>query len=168
MSYFYAAPSNQSGGYIVYKGARRQRGAGAFGTFRDYMAPVGRQALQGMRSVTSKLAHDVAKQAAARGAEVAAGVAWDTIRGRNVGDSLKARGKQAALKTLAGIAGPTPPPPPPPPPSRKRKKKRKQSRIPQKQAKKSLKQRKRPQSSANQSSSLPAAKRRRKSDKDLF
>ena len=99
---FYAAPSVMSGaGFTVYGGYRRQRGAGIFGSFRKYMAPIGRQALSGMKTVAAnKSVQNMAKQAAAKGAEVLTGVAIDAIHGRNVGDSFQQRGREVALRAL--------------------------------------------------------------------
>ena len=108
-SNFYAAPSYMTGGYAVYGGYRRQRGAGILGSFRNFMAPIGRQALQGIKSIArNKTVRDIAKQAAAKGAEVLTGVAVDALQGRNIGESFRERGREAALRTLTGQSGPTP------------------------------------------------------------
>ena len=144
---FYAAPSHMTGGtFTVYGGYRRQRGAGILGSFRQYMAPIGRQALSGIKQIArNKTVQNIAKQAAAKGAEVLAGVAVDALQGRNIGDSLKQRSRDVALRTLVGEPMPTAipdkptvssvtrnnrkrkaksnskrKPPPPPPPPRKR------------------------------------------------
>lgn len=116
---FYTAPSTMAGGFTVYGGYRRQRGAGVLGSFRKFMAPVGRQALSGMKSFAkNKTVRQIAKQAATKGAEVLTGVAVDALQGRNIGESLKERSRDAALRTLTGEAAPAPAP------SRGRKKKR--------------------------------------------
>lgn len=189
VAHFYAAPSNQSGGFIVYQGARRQRGAGSFGSFRRFMAPVGRQALQGIKTVgrqavqgiktvaRNKTVQNIAKQAAAKGAEIATGVAVDALQGRNIGEALKERSRDVALRTLTGQPAPmteslpsTSSLPVPPPPSsstvanrkRKRSKKRSLSRMDQRKARISLMQRKRSHSSNGTSAAAaPLVKRRR-------
>ena len=100
---FYSIPSNQVGGYIVYGSQRRQRGAGVFGSFRKFMAPIGRQALAGVKSIAkNKTVQDIAKKAAAKSAEVLTGVAVDALQGHNVHESLKERSRIAALEALTG------------------------------------------------------------------
>ena len=100
---FYTAPSNMTGGMIVYGGYRRQRGAGAFGSFRKYMAPIGRQALQGLKSIAkNKTVRSIAKTAAQKGAEVLTGVAVDALQGRDVGEAFKERAREVALRSLTG------------------------------------------------------------------
>lgn len=47
---FYSAPSHMAGGYIVYRGQRRQRGAGTFGSIRSIMAPMRRPTMRGIRT----------------------------------------------------------------------------------------------------------------------
>ena len=102
---FYSAPSNMAGGYIVYKGSRRQRGAGIFGSFRKFLVPAGRQALSGIKKLASnKTVQNIAKKAAETGAEVLTGVAVDALQGRNIGESFKERGQQAAMNALAGTS----------------------------------------------------------------
>ena len=110
---FYSVPTNQLGGYIVYGGYRRQRGAGAFGSFRKFMAPIGRQALQGMKSLArNKTVRNIAKQAATKGAEILTTAAVDALQGRNLGEALRERGREVALRTITGepvVAPPTAP-----------------------------------------------------------
>ena len=138
-SNFYSSPSNMAGGYVVYSGYRRQRGAGVFGSIRRYMAPIGKQAWSGLKTAgthaargvkrlaKTKLVQDIAKKAAETGAEVLSGVAVDALQGRNVGESIKSRGRDVLLNKLTG--GPAPPPPPPQAAkSRKWKKKLKQKK----------------------------------------
>lgn len=136
-----------TGGYTVYGGYRRQRGGGIFGSFRKMMAPVGRQALSGIKAIArNKTVRNIAKQAAAKGAEVLAGVAVDALQGRNIGESFKERGREVAMQTLTGEV--------PPVAGRKRKhKSRAQS--------KKLKQRKK-LPPAKQLYKRPVKKRRRK------
>ncbi len=131
-SNFYSAPSYMTGGFTIYGGYRRQRGAGIFGSFRKIMAPIGRQAISGLKKVAqNKTVQDIAKKAAAKGAEVLTGVAVDALQGRNIGESFKERGRDVALRTLTGQA----PAPTSVAPSRKRKR--------SKSVRKKLKQRKR-------------------------
>ena len=100
---FYSVPTNQVGGYIVYGGYRRQRGGGAFGSFRKFMAPIGRQALQGMKSLArNKTVRNIAKQAATKGAEILTTAAVDALQGRNLGEALRERGREVALRTITG------------------------------------------------------------------
>ena len=82
---FNTAPSNMTGGMIMYGGYRRQRGAGAFGSFRKYMAPIGRQVLQGLKSIAkNKTVRSRAKTAAQKGAEVTTSVAVDALQRRDI------------------------------------------------------------------------------------
>lgn len=98
---FYSAPSAMSGGFTVYGGYRRQRGGGIFGSFRKMMAPVGKQAWSAMKKVASnKTVQSIARKAAEKGAEVVAGVAVDALQGRNIGESIKERARDAALQSL--------------------------------------------------------------------
>ena len=119
---FYTAPSYMTGGYTVYGGYRRQRGGGIFSSFRSSLAPIGRQALAGMKSIAKNQAvRQIARQAAEKGAEVLAGVAVDAIQGRNIGDSIKERAKDAALQSLGATPATTTP-------ARKKKRKLKQKK----------------------------------------
>ena len=153
MAAFYTTPTNLSGGYIVYKGSRRQRGAGIFGSLRQYMSPIGRQALQGIKKIArNKTVQNIAKKAAAKGAEVLTTVAVDALHGRDVGESLRERSREAALRALTGDASAQAPP------SRKRKASS-AGRRSRKRAKK-LKQRKR-LGPAKQILQGPPPKRRR-------
>ena len=163
---FYSIPSNQVGGYIVYGSQRRQRGAGVFGSFRKFMAPVGKQALAGVKSIAkNKTVQEIAKKAAAKSAEVLTGVAVDALQGRNVHESFKERSRTAALEALTGKSlEPTV--------VTKKRKRAGTSAKPTPTAKKRkqvkrLKQRKK---SAFQAIKAPAAKRRRRKAKteDLF
>ena len=106
---FYSAPSHMAGGYIVNSGYRRQRGAGVFASMRKYMAPIGRQALSGIKSIArNKTVQGIAKKAAAKGAEVLTGVAVDALQERDIGQSFKERGRDVALRTLTGEPANTP------------------------------------------------------------
>jgi len=94
------------GGYNIYQGYRRQRGAGVLGSFRQAVAPIGARALSGMTNLAqNKLVQNIGKQVAAKGADVLTGVAIDALYGRNIGQSLKERSKEVALKTLTGRPG---------------------------------------------------------------
>ena len=108
MSYtFYSAPSRMTGGYTVYGGYRRQRGGGMFGSFRKMIAPIGRQALSGLKSLAkNKTVQKIAKKAAEKSAEVLTGVAVDALQGNNVGDSFKERARTAALESMGVIKTP--------------------------------------------------------------
>ena len=106
---FYTAPSYMTGGYAVYGGYRRQRGGGIFGSFRTMMAPMGRQMVKGMKSMAAnKTVRKIAKKVAEKGAEVAAGVALDALHGRNIGESIKERSRDAALQAITGPSQPSP------------------------------------------------------------
>lgn len=104
---FYAAPSYMSGGaFTIYSGARRHRGGSFLGSLGKILAPMGRTALSGMRTLAkNKAVRKLAKQALVKGVEVAGNVAVDALQGRDVDESIKRHAKQAALRTLAG---PTP------------------------------------------------------------
>ena len=153
---FYSQPSRKS--FVVYSGGYvHQRGGGVFGSFRKFMAPVGRSALSGLKAVArNKTVQDIAKKAATKGAEVLTGVAVDALQGRNVHESLKERSRDAALEALTGqstaSAGV----------SNKRKRKRKQKQT------KHLKQRKR--LSPVYAVKAPPAKRQKRvfATEDLF
>lgn len=106
---FYAAPSYMTTGYTVYGGYRRQRGAGVFSLLRKMMAPVGRQAFKGIKAMANKkTVQNITKKVAEKEAEVAATVAIDTLQGRNVGDSIKERSREAALAAIAPNPQPSP------------------------------------------------------------
>ena len=105
---FYMSPSHMTGGYTVYGGYRRQRGGKLFGSFRKIMAPIGKQLARGAKQVARGVKHiaknktvqKLAKKAAEKGAEVAAGVAIDALHGRDLGQSIKERSREAALEVL--------------------------------------------------------------------
>ena len=102
---FYASPSSMTGGFNfpVYSGKRRQRGGKLFGSFRNFMAPIGKQLLQGVKTVArNQTVQNVAKNLAKRGTEVLASVAVDALHGRNVGEAFKERTREAALSALTG------------------------------------------------------------------
>ena len=155
IDHFYSTPSNQVGGLRVYGGYRRQRGAGVFGSMRSFMAPIGRQALRGVKAIAkNKTVRNIAKKAAQKSAEVLTGVAVDALQGRDIGESFKERSRTATLEALTGQS-----PSGGPPTRRKRKQKRR----------KSLKQSKR--SSSVKRIVAPAPKRRKKlryKTEDLF
>ena len=116
---FYSAPSSMSGGYIVYGGYRRQRGAGFRASFRNFMAPIktqaasfakqaGKQAVRGIKALArNETVRNIAKTAATKGAEVLTGVAVDALHGRDAGESFRERSRQAALDVLTGKEEPT-------------------------------------------------------------
>ena len=142
-SNFYSAPSNQIGGYIVYGGYRRQRGAGAFGSFRKFLAPVASQAFQGVKSfVKSKQARNLGRNIVSKGVSTLGSVAADALQGRNVGEAIKERSKEAALQALTGNNT--------------------SSSSGKKRKRKNLKQKKRSHSSQAASHQAPPAKKRRK------
>jgi len=101
---FYSAPTYMSGGaFTIYSGSRRQMGGGFLGSLRSAMAPMGRNILKGFKSLArNKTVQDIAKTAAQKGAEVLTGVAVDALQGQNIGQSLEARSKRAALEALIG------------------------------------------------------------------
>ena len=102
-SNFYSVPSNQAGGYIVYGGYRRQRGAGAFGSFRKFLAPAASQAFKGVKSFAkSRQAQKLGQKLISTGVSTLGNVAADALQGRNVGEAIKERSKEAALQTLTG------------------------------------------------------------------
>ena len=149
-SNFYAAPSYMSGGsFTIYSGSRRQRGGGFLGSMKRYMAPIGRTAFKGMKSLArNKVVRNLAKQAAQKGTEVLAGAAVDALQGRNLGEALRERGREVALKSLTGG-----------PPQRSSSKRKLKQR----------KKRKLSVASTKLTSTKPKVKRRRKSKrKELF
>ena len=126
MAAFYANPSYMTGGnYIVYSGARRQRGGAFFSSFKSAMAPVGRGVLSGAKvagrhmltgakyagkniisgvrkAAKNETVRQIAKQAVEKGSEIAASAAVDALQGRNLGQALRERSREVALKTLTG------------------------------------------------------------------
>lgn len=162
---FYSTPSYMSGGGIIYKGSRpRFRGGSFFGSLRTSLAPIGRQALQGMKNLAkNETVRNMAKAAAKRGAELLTTVAVDALQGRNAAESFKERSKELALRTLTGADNH-------PPPAKKRrsnktKKAKKVLSAPSSSSPKALKQsRKR---GKKQSRKLPATKKRKLSRASL-
>lgn len=147
-----------SGGYAVYGGYRRQRGGKLFGSFRKMMAPIGRQALSGLKSVArNKTVRSIAKQAAQKGAEVLSGVAMDAMQGRNIGEAFRERGREVAMRTITGE-------PSTPAAATSHKRKRKIMNRPKKlkQRKKLAPAKKLSKRPAKKLSRQPAKKRRRK------
>lgn len=132
MAGFYAKPSYMTGGnYIVYSGARRQRGGAFLGSFKSAMAPVGRGILSGAKvagrhmltgakyagrnviagvkkAAKNETVRQIAKQAVQKGSEIAASAAVDALQGRNLGEALRERSREVAYKTLTGQASNTP------------------------------------------------------------
>lgn len=79
-----------------------------FGSFRNYLAPIGRQALSDEKKLASnKTVSKIAQKAAETGAEVLTGVAVDALKGRNVGESFRERRPETLVKKLTdGPAAP--------------------------------------------------------------
>lgn len=123
--------STQKGGnYVVYSGARRQRGGSLFSSFKSTMAPIGRglssgakmagqQLMKGAKvagrqmwkgakyAAKNKAVREIGKHAMQKGAEIAASAAVDAIQGRNLGTALKERSREVALNTLTGSSNNT-------------------------------------------------------------
>ena len=126
MAAFYANPSYMTGGnYIVYSGARRQRGGAFLSSFKSAIAPLGRGLLSGAKvagrhmlsgakyagknvisgikkAAKNKTVRQIAKQAVQKGSEIAASAAVDALQGRNLNEALRERSREVALKTLTG------------------------------------------------------------------
>ena len=126
MTTFYANPSYMTGGnYIVYSGARRQRGGAFLSSFKSAMAPLGRGMLSGAKvagrhmlsgakyagknvisgvkkAAKNETVRQIAKQAVQKGSEIAASAAVDALQGRNLGEALRERSREVAFKTLTG------------------------------------------------------------------
>ena len=103
------------GAFTIYSGSRRQRGGGFLGSLRRSLAPIGRQAFRGIKTIAKKVAanktvRQVAKKAAQQGAEILGNVAVDALTGRDVGQSIKQHTQQAALRAIVGDNVPPPPP----------------------------------------------------------
>ena len=65
------------------------------------MAPIGRQALSGLKSIAkNKTVQKIAKKAAEKGAQVLTEVAVDALHGRDIGESFKERSRDVALNSL--------------------------------------------------------------------
>ena len=101
---FYSKPSSMTGGLLpIYAGKRRLKGGKLFGSLRNFMAPIGKQILHGLKTVAkNKSVQNIAKEVAKRGTEVLANVAVDALQGRHVGESFKERAKEAALNAITG------------------------------------------------------------------
>ena len=111
-SNFYANPSYMTGGaFTIYSGARRHRGGSFLGSLSRFMAPIGRQALSGIKSLAqNKTVRNIAKQAMVKGAEAAANVTADALQGRNVAEAIKQHTKEAAFNIMADATQGPPPP----------------------------------------------------------
>lgn len=105
---FYTSPSYMSGGaYTIYSGGRRHRGGSFLGSLSRFMAPIGRQAVSGLKTLArNKTVRDIAKQAITRGAEAAANVTADALQGRDIADAIKQRSKEAAFNVYADATQP--------------------------------------------------------------
>ena len=92
---FYSHPSYQHGGgtFAVFSGSRRQRGGGVLGSIAQAVVP-------SLKSVGKAVGRSALKQAVG----LASDVAGDVLAGRNIGASLKTRGK-ARLLNVARTAG---------------------------------------------------------------
>lgn len=155
---FYTAPSYMSGGGFIYRGARpRFQGGSIFGSLRSSLAPIGRQALQGLKTLSkNQTVRGIAKEAAKRGAELLTSVAVDTLQGRNAGESLKERSREIALRTLGvGDLQPVQVEQTPRTTQTRKRKRKKKAALPPKVLKQSKKRTKK------QSRKAPPAKRRR-------
>lgn len=131
-----------AGGFTVYGGYRRQRGGGFFGSFRTMAKPWGRALAKGVVNFANTVGvKQIAKKVAEKGAEVAAGVAMDALQGRNLGESIKERTREAAFQAIAG------------PTSQPQRKRKLVQPTPQSQKKRKLKQK----SKVLQSSKRPAS-----------
>ena len=157
---FYSSPSYMSGGnYVVYTGARRQRGGSLFSSFKSSLAPLGKGLARGARfagsqmlrgakfagknllsgvkqAAKNEMVRKIAKQAAQKGTEIAVSATVEALQGRNFGEALKEKGREVALDTLTGQNSDDKVMPQG---SRKRKRKLKQSKIPSKRARVSSK-----------------------------
>ena len=95
------------GAYTIYSGARRHRGGSFLGSLSRFMAPIGRQAVSGLKTLAqNKTVRDIAKKAITRGAEAAANVTADALQGRNITDSIKQHSKEAAFNVYADATQP--------------------------------------------------------------
>ena len=84
MTSYYSRPS-----YPVFAGTRRQIGGGVFGS-------IARSFLPFMKRAAAPVLKEVGKNAL----ELGANVAFDALRGENIGNSLKTRAKQSAINML--------------------------------------------------------------------
>ena len=82
---FYSRPSNEfrGGGFPVFSGSRRQRGGGFFGSLKNFFLPIAKKLGRSLFTQGVGLANDVA---------------FDTMEGKNIKESLKERGKARAVK----------------------------------------------------------------------
>ena len=103
MSSFYGAPSYMSGGFTTYSGVRRQRGGNILGALGKLIVPAGRTALKGIMDVAkSQGVRRLAQKGVEQAVAVGTSVALDALQGRNVGESIKQRSREAALAALTG------------------------------------------------------------------
>lgn len=105
---FYTSPSYMSGGsYTIYSGARRHRGGSFLGSLSRFIAPISRQAVSGLKTLSrNKTVRNIAKQAITRGAEAAANVTADALKGRNVADAIKQYSTEAAFNAYSDATQP--------------------------------------------------------------
>ena len=95
---FYSSPSYVGSG-VVFSGARRQRGGSVLGALKSLVMPIAR--VVGPRILKS--AGDIAKRQLIG---LATDVLWDKVRGRDLKESLKTRGKARLIQTAAhGLHG---------------------------------------------------------------
>lgn len=86
-AHFYSKPSYVGAGGAIFSGSRRQRGGSILGSIKSVVVPF-------VKSIGRNLFGVAKKQAVG----LASDVVSDAINGRNIKDSLKARGKQRLLK----------------------------------------------------------------------
>ena len=126
----YSGSRRQRGGsLIVYSGSRRQRGGSLFSSFKSGVGRgakfAGAQMIKGAKfagrniasgvkytgkniasgvkkAAKNEVVREIAKQAAQKGTEIAASAAIDALQGRNIGEALKERSREAVIKTLTG------------------------------------------------------------------
>ena len=111
------------------------------GVQKKSSTPIKSSIIKGAKSVVnSKAFKAIGRKALEKGAEVAASVAVDALTGKHVGDSIKERSREVALRTLTG---------------------QDLAPAPRVQLQRKLKQKKRPAPSST-ITSTPSAKRRRK------
>ena len=80
---FYSQPSyvQRGSGLPVYSGARRQRGGSILGALKNFIMPI-----------VQNVKRNAIRHGKQEAWKLAKGVALDTFRGRNIGDSIKTRG----------------------------------------------------------------------------
>ena len=98
---FYSQPSysQRGGGYPVFSGPRRMRGGSILGALKSMIMPT-----------LSRIGKTAGRRGLREAVGLATDVVGDTLQGRNITQSIMARGKNRALGFAKGLLGSVLPP----------------------------------------------------------